>query len=113
MIHIMRLDEPYFDLIINNKKRVEIRLNDTKRKSLLVGDTIKFLNKNDQNRSIITMIDELKTYTSFKEMFLNTPSNTLGWGDLHINDMLKKMYKIYTIDAEKYFGVIKITFHII
>ena len=43
MTHEMKLQPKYFDYILNGTKRIEIRLNDEKRKKIKLGDKIKFL----------------------------------------------------------------------
>ena len=42
MNHKMKLQPKYYDFILNGTKRIEIRLNDEKRKTIKVGDTITF-----------------------------------------------------------------------
>lgn len=42
MKHKMKLQEKYYDFIINGTKRIEIRLNDEKRQTIKLGDTIEF-----------------------------------------------------------------------
>lgn len=46
MKHKMKLQEKYYDFIINGTKRIEIRLNDEKRQTIKLGDTIENLQKN-------------------------------------------------------------------
>lgn len=111
MNHIMRLNRVYFNLVIQGKKRAEIRLNDSKRKLLSIGDTITFLNRDNENESIIVTVDDINVYSSFRKVFLDTPSSILGWYNPSINDMLKNMYEIYDIQDEIQFGIIKIDFH--
>ena len=38
----MKLRPKYYDFILNGTKRIEIRLNDEKRKDIKIGDKIKF-----------------------------------------------------------------------
>lgn len=42
MTHEMKLQPKYFDYILNGTKRIEIRLNDEKRKKIKLGDKINF-----------------------------------------------------------------------
>ena len=42
MNHKMKLQPRYYDFILNGTKRIEIRLNDEKRRMIKVGDTITF-----------------------------------------------------------------------
>ena len=47
MTHEMKLQPKNFDYILNGTKRIEIRLNDEKRKKIKLGDKIKFLKETD------------------------------------------------------------------
>lgn len=38
----MKLKPKYYDFILNGTKRIEIRLNDEKRRKIKIGDTIRF-----------------------------------------------------------------------
>lgn len=110
MKHIMHLDSKYFYLILNNKKNIEIRLYDNKRKNLNIGDTIMFINNENKKEKIYVKINNIKYYRSFKELFLNSTSTELKWLDSSIDSMIKEMNNIYPKELEKKFGVIKISF---
>lgn len=42
MIYEMKLQPAFYNYMLNGTKRIEIRLNDEKRKNIKVGDKIKF-----------------------------------------------------------------------
>lgn len=65
----MRLNEKSFNLIKNNQKTIEYRLNDEKRQKLKVGDTITFYKLPDKQESIRVIIKELKYYKNLLAMF--------------------------------------------
>ena len=113
MIYIMRLDKEYFDLVVLGKKKIEIRLNDSKRKLISEGDFIRFLNRYNELESIDVVIDELKISNSFKNVLNDTSSSFLGWSNLSTAEMLKKLYKIYNSKDEYSLGVLRISFHVI
>ena len=51
MNHKMKLQPKYYDFILNGTKRIEIRLNDEKRRMIKVGDTITFYKEPLLNKS--------------------------------------------------------------
>ena len=64
--HKMKLAEPFYTLVKNNKKTVEARIYDDKRKLLKEGDTIIFLN-NDGEKPFKKKIRKLKLFKSFRK----------------------------------------------
>ena len=67
----MKLDEPHFSNVKNNKKTIEGRIWDEKRKQLNVGDTIVFINRNNDNDRFDRVITHLKVFhppISFEEV---------------------------------------------
>ena len=40
--HTLNLDEKYYNYILHGTKRIELRLNDEKRKLMNIGDTLVF-----------------------------------------------------------------------
>ena len=69
MNHVMKLKSRYFDYIKNGTKRIEIRLNDEKRKLIKVGDTITFLKEPELTDKLNTKVIELLKYDNFDDMF--------------------------------------------
>ena len=47
---LIHLDNEYFELIKNETKNIELRLNDEKRRMLRVGDVIEFENRKDKEK---------------------------------------------------------------
>ena len=43
----MKLQDKYYEYILNGTKRIEIRLNDEKRQGIKIGDKIRFINESD------------------------------------------------------------------
>ncbi len=68
----MRLHEEPFNLIKNDIKKIEYRLNDEKRKLLKVGDTITFLKRPDLKEKITVQITALKYYPNLYDMYKDT-----------------------------------------
>ena len=67
----MNLSQPYFNMVKNGKKTVEIRLYDDKRKQLKIGDKIKFSN-NEIDKSFFKKIKDIKIFESFRKAITQT-----------------------------------------
>ena len=102
----MNLNSNVFNLIVNQCKKVEMRLNDEKRQNLTVGDIIVFTNK-DSKEEIIVEVTELRHFKSFDELYSSYEKTILGYKKDEIanpNDMLVYYTKA---QIEKY-GVLAI-----
>ena len=64
--HTMTLDSPFFEQIVKNEKKYEIRIFDEKRKKLLLGDNILF-KKRDSDETIEKKISKLMLFDNFRE----------------------------------------------
>ena len=65
MIHKMTLSQPYYDMVKNNMKTVEIRILDEKRKLLNIKDKIEFYNE-DKSKKFIRIIKNLIIHDNFE-----------------------------------------------
>ena len=92
MNHKMKLQPKYYDFILNGTKRIEIRLNDEKRRMIKVGDTITF----------------------YKEPLLNESYNITLLADKSISkeELLNELEKFYSKEKQEQYGVlgIEVTF---
>lgn len=70
--HEMRLHEGPFDMIKSNKKDIEYRLNDEKRRQIKIGDTITFYKRPLEEETIKVEVIDLKYYKNLLEMFSAT-----------------------------------------
>jgi len=105
----MHLESEIFDLVNNDIKDIEIRLNDEKRKKLKIGDIINVTNRGS-NESINVKIINLEYFSSFKECINNYDLNRLYNDKITRDEFLNLLYKFYTKDDEKKYGVVAITF---
>lgn len=53
----------------SGKKTIEIRLNDEKRRQLAVGDEIEFALASNEEERLLTRVESLGTFPSFKEAY--------------------------------------------
>ena len=66
--HKLRLLPEYFEYIKNGTKRLEIRLNDEKRKNINIKDTIIFEKLDETKEHLTTTVTNLYKYNNFEEL---------------------------------------------
>ncbi|MFD2132394.1 ASCH domain-containing protein [Pseudogracilibacillus auburnensis] len=109
MIHQMGLYEAYFNAIKEGKKKVEVRLNDKKRRKIKVGDTIEFIKHPEQNDTLQVKVTELRTYDTFKDMYEHIPFGDFDCEGWTMKEMIDGTYEIYSLEQEKKWGTLAIT----
>ncbi len=100
-------DEP-FELIKSGEKTVEIRLYDEKRKKIKVGDTLLFFRGDGKTEFIKATVVGLYTFNSFRELFASDMFSKTGSGILTVGGATESMYRYYTQEQEKKYGVLAI-----
>ena len=113
MIHEMKLQPKYFNFILNGTKRIELRLNDEKRQTIKVGDTIKFLKEPNLDESFLVKVIELIKYNSFLEMFNDYDISILSDNSMSKEELLNDLEKFYTKEMQQTYGVLGIRFELI
>lgn len=78
--HTMRLDAPYFDMVADGSKTIEIRLNDPKRQMIQNGDTITFKKRPEETDTLTVEVTALDRYPTWEGLVNDTP---LSWGGPH------------------------------
>ncbi|WP_332651720.1 ASCH domain-containing protein [Lysinibacillus sp. 54212] len=109
MVHGMGLYEEYFEAIKKGKKRVEVRLNDERRRAIKVGDTIEFIGVPDQNEILKVKVIELRRYDTFQEMYEDIPFADFDCENWTMEEMMAGTYEIYSREQEKAYGTLAIT----
>lgn len=99
----MKLQERHFNNIKNGTKKVEFRLYDDKYKKLKVGDQIEFSKLPVLTETIKVEITNLHKASTFKELFEKLYTDTI-----EIENKVKRMYEIYSLEKEKAYGVLGI-----
>lgn len=99
------LHKPFYE-IKNGTKTIEFRLYDEKRKKLKIGDIIEFSLLPDLNEKIKTEVIDLFQANTFKELFTKLDFE-------NIDNKVNAMYKIYSPESEKNFGVLGIKLKLI
>ena len=109
MVHQMALFEEYFDSIKKGKKKVEVRLNDAKRRKIKVGDLIEFIMVPNQTETLTVQVTELRTYNTFREMYQDISFKDFDCEGWTMEDMIEGTYEIYTSEQETEWGTLAIT----
>lgn len=108
MIHEMKLQEEYFNYILNGTKRIEIRLNDEKRKNIKLGDKIKFLKEPLLNESFEAEVICLLNYRSFEDLIRDYDTSILSDNTVSKEEVLSTLSKFYSREDEDKNGVLGI-----
>ena len=101
MIFRMKLQNEPFKQIKKGIKKIEIRLNDEKRKIFEINDYIEFTNITTLEIMFVK-ITNLYHYKNFEDLFNYFDKSTLGCGSY------EEMYKYYSKEEEKKYGVLGI-----
>lgn len=93
---IIHLDSDIFDLVNNGTKTIEGRVNDEKRRKLSIGDRLIFVNREDDNNIIESIVEDLIYFDNFEEMVEKFDIKYLYKESYTKNDyldLIKRFYK--------------------
>lgn len=107
---IFHLHPDIFELILNGKKDVEVRLNDEKRKKLHVGDKITFLKRPLEDKKIEAQVLDLKYFNNLEEVVDFFDMERIHFPYLTKEEYLKDMERYYSKEEQKNFGVVCIIY---
>lgn len=108
MEYQMGLQEKYFRNMKYGTKKLEIRLNDEKRKKLNIGDTIYFLLEPDRKKKIQTKVTNLMKYKNFDAAVNNLPLSSLSSIDDSKEEYLCDLNRYYSKEEQDKYGVLAI-----
>ncbi|MUV37810.1 hypothetical protein JNUCC1_01616 [Lentibacillus sp. JNUCC-1] len=108
MEHRMGLYDTPFNSIKSGRKKVEVRLNDEKRRQLKVGNTITFTHIPNSSKKLTVKVTELVAYPTFREMYEDIPASDLDATGCSIDEMVEQTYEIYTSEQEHEWGTLAI-----
>ncbi len=110
----MKLHTSPFAMIASGEKTIELRLYDEKRRQISVGDTIRFSDKNDASKTLLTKVKELFVFDSFDELYKLLPLTECGYtADSVRTASPEDMREYYTPEQEKKYGVLGIRIEVI
>ena len=107
---IVHLDDDVFKIVKEGKKDIEVRVNDEKRRKLKVGDTLIFLKRPNEDEEIRAKVIALDYYDTFESLVCNYEMERIYKADYTKDQWLKEMDRFYTLDEQKEWGVVAITF---
>ena len=103
MIHRMKLNESPFERIKNGTTTIEFRLYDEKRQQIKVGDKIEFSKLPNLQEKLLVDVIKLYREDTFENLF-----RKLYKDEDEIKRKTKSMYKYYSPEKEKEYGVLGI-----
>ena len=104
----MKLDEKYYNYILNGTKEYEIRLNDEKRKLLKKSDFIKFYNTSNEEDYFITQVEDLLYFNNFKEVVDSIDMKMLSDKNEDSSELLDSLNHFYSKEKQEDYGVVAI-----
>ena len=110
-IHSLQLATVPFDAITSGQKVIESRLYDEKRQLIQIGDSIEFTNREATDQKVTVKVIGLLRYETFHDLFSHNAPEKFGgesveWLENQINEF-------YSIDEQKFNGVVGIEFELI
>ncbi|MBQ7336274.1 MAG: ASCH domain-containing protein [Clostridia bacterium] len=114
MTYIMQLHKEPFELVKNGYKTVELRLNDEKRRRIVPGDCITFLNRSDSSESLTVRVVALHSFESFESLYQTLPLEKCGYlPDEIATASAHDMDIYYTAEEQERYGAVGIEFELI
>ena len=107
MLHHMKLQPGPFQQIQSGQKRIELRLNDEKRRKILTGDQIEFVCTEDSHQKLRVLVLALHHAEDFAQLFQQLPPSLLGFPDGTVPDP-RQMDAFYTAEEQAAWGVLGI-----
>ncbi len=111
-MHKMKLQNDFYHYIKNGTKRIEIRLNDEKRKLIKEKDIIEFEN-NMNKEKLKARVIELKIFSSFDELVNFYDISLLADKNYKKEKLIKELNKFYSKDEQNKYGSIAIRIDLI
>jgi len=109
----MKLQKEYYNYIKNGTKRIEIRLNDEKRKQLKLDDIIRFHLLDNENEYLEVKVIGLLHYKSIESLISNHDMKLLTKEDMPKEELITIFNNIYSKDEQNKYGVLGILFEVI
>lgn len=113
MKHTVKIQPAYYNYILHGTKRIEIRLNDEKRKQIKIGDTIKFLKEPNLIDSFNAKVIELMHYNNFEDMFKDIDISLLADKSVSKEELINSLEQFYSKEKQKEYGVLGIKIELI
>lgn len=112
-IYDMKLQKESFDYIKNGTKRLEIRLNDEKRKQLKLGDIINFHLISNKDKIIKVKIIGLLFYDNIKQLINDYDISILTCKNMSQEQLISSFNNIYSKNQQQKYGILAIKFKLL
>ena len=109
----MKLLPQYFNYIKNGTKRLELRLNDEKRKDIQIGDEIIFEELIENPRYLKTKVVDLYYEDNFNELLNKYDIKLFADDGTTKQELIEVLNEIYPIENQIKYGVVGIKIEII
>ena len=110
-MHVMKLEDTYYNLLKSGKKTIELRLFDDKRQKIKLKDQITFFNIKNQNESLKTIVLNLYKAENFEKLCDVIDIFKTGFNSKE--ELVKVLLQFYPIQKQIQFGVLGIELKII
>lgn len=101
LTHYMNLSDEYFERVKSGKKTVEMRVYDSKRRDVKIGDFIVFKRYLDQEDTVKVRVTGTHVYDSFEELVEDHKPSVLGFPGKSRAAIAAKMTRLYGPKAIK------------
>ncbi|VEU80585.1 GNAT family N-acetyltransferase [Haploplasma axanthum] len=107
-MHKMNLNNEPFQMIKDNTKTIELRLNDEKRSKIKTGDYILFINTKDKSKMIVEVL-KISKFENFEELYKKLPLDKCGYKEEEIEyAKAADMNDYYSTEQQAKYGVLGI-----
>lgn len=104
----MKLMTQYFNFIKNGTKRIELRLNDEKRRTIQIGDIVVFLNESNNEEKITVKVTGLLKYSSFLDLINDYEIELLADKSITKQKLIETLNQFYSKEDQDRYGVLGI-----
>ena len=104
----MKLMTKYFDCIKHGSKKIELRLNDEKRKNIKIGDEIIFEEVADNPRYLKTRVIDLYYENNFNDLIEKYDIELFADKNTTKEELIKILNDIYSQEEQKKYGIVGI-----
>ncbi len=104
----MKVISKYFDCINNGTKKIEIRLNDEKRKNIKIGDEIVFEDLDNQERKVKVKVTNLYYEHTFDDLLNKFDASIFGDSNTTKEELINTLNKIYSTEEQEKYGIVGI-----
>lgn len=108
-LHRMHLDPQAFAAMEDERKTIELRLYDKKRRRIQAGDVIRFESTDDETDVLFARVTGMRFFASFDELYAALPLTACGYAPEELAAASPRdMDKYYAPEDQKKWGVVGI-----